>query len=172
MNRYGVEAPFDAIVFLTVLGVASCIIFASSAAWNDSDQQRRRSAATSYARESLNAILSSTLDDAYYIGGNGTRVNLERGLAVESFVLEETFLLAHGWNVSSFDGCNSRVAELARTLITRAYMFSLESWLRDIGAPESPLILGDHRAGPGYSASSDYFVHGESAKIVLTIWWS
>ena len=165
------EGFYDITLFLTIIAVAASIVLATSTALTFPEEQRRRDNVMAYARESLDSLVSSTLLDAWYEGSNGTAVHLGNTTTVGTYLLEETYLLAHGWAVVSFRDCNSRVETSARSLITKAYLFSLESSV--LGGESKTLLTlgGEHGDAPGYSASSEYAVRGEIIRVRLTLRW-
>jgi len=166
-----VEGFYDITLFLTIIAVASSIVLATSTALTFSEEQQRRDTVMAYARESLDSLMSSTLRDAWYEGLNGTTVHLGNRTTVGTFLLEETYLLAHGWTTGSFRDCNSLIETSARSLITRAYLFSIESYV--VGSETGTLLsLGsNHGDASGYSASADLAVRGETIRVRLTLWW-
>ena len=172
MNRHGFEGFIDAFLFLTIISVASCVVYASAASLQGSRESERRDAAVKYVARSLDAILSSTLTDAFYIGIDGEEVGLGNGSTTKDYILIETHLLSGGVPITSFDSCNSRIEQMVRRLVSSAYNWSLETFLDDGEGPLPVLSLGDFRASPGYSASLSYSVGGDWMNVTLTLWWA
>ncbi len=97
---------------------------------------------------------------------------MENGTNLELFLLEETYLVHHGMPVGAFRDCNLAVEETARSLVTGAYDFAIRTEVRTDGGLEGVLSFGADRSAPGYSAASDYFIHDETVRIELVLWWS
>ena len=172
MDDCGQEGFYDAMLFLTIISVASCMVLTSAATLMGPDDAAARERALDYARQSLDSLLSSTLAEAFYTDGGGNRIDMGNNTTVEGFLLTETYLIVNGWREDAFHECNMRIERTARGLITGAYRVSLETGIFAAGVLEEAVALGDDRPSPGYSAVSDYSLHGASVRIGLTLWWA
>jgi len=172
MDSAGQEGFYDAVIFLTIISVASCLVLSSTLILASPDQSAIRDSALDYARTSLDSILSSTLLEAFYEGRDGGRVTLGNNTTVEDYMLLETYLVARGMQVSAFSDSNGRVEMIARELLTGAYDFSLETEISGERNFERVLTLGTSGNSAGYSAASDYSVCGEPIRIELVLRWA
>jgi hypothetical protein len=172
MDSFGQEGFYDAMLFLMIISVASCLVLSSTLILTRPDGGAARDAALEYARTSLDSMLSSTLPEAFYEGGDGGRVALGNNTTVEDYLLLETYLVARGKQVSAFSDCNRKVEMIARGLLTGAYEFSLRMEVAGESGLESVVSLGTLDSSSGYSASSDYSICGESIRIELVLHWA
>jgi len=172
LDSIGQEGFYDAMLFLTIISVASCLVLQSTLILTRADEGATRDIALTYARESLDSMLSSTLHEAFYEGAYGGRVVLGNNTTAEEYLLLETYLVAQGMKVDSFTDCNGQIATIARGLLTGAYDFSLEMKIAGSGGFEDVFSLGTLLASSGYAASSDYTICGESVRIELVLVWA
>jgi hypothetical protein len=172
MDSVGQEGFYDAMLFLMIISVASCLVLSSTLILTKPDEGAMRDAVLEYARASLDSMLSSTLPEAFYEGGDGGRVTLGNNTTVEDYLLLETYLVSQGMQVSAFSDCNRKVEMIARELLTGAYDFSLETKIGGERGFENVFSLGTSDSSAGYSAASDYSVCGESIRIELVLHWA
>jgi len=172
MDSCGQEGFYDAVIFLMIISVASCLVLSSTLLLTRLDEGAARDSALNYARASLDSVLSSSLPEAFYEGSDGGRVELGNNTTVEDYLLVETYLVARGFSLSAFTDCNERIVTMARGLLTGAYDFSIKTKMAGDGGFEDVFSLGDADASPGYSASSDYSVYGDSIRIELVLRWA
>ena len=172
MDDHGMEAFFDTFLFLTIICVASCIVFDSTMMIAQSNEAAIRSDASNYALNSLSAILISTLQDVHYWSPNGSMILLANSTTIEKFLLEESYLVSNGWSTSNFLTCNDRITAIARSLISNSYDFSLETELTIGDVDHDVVQLGVLRQEGGYSAAFSYNLFGDEYKIRLRLWWT
>lgn len=172
MDSSGQEGFYDAVLFLTIISVAACLVLSSTIILSRQDEGAARDAALEYARRSLDSILSSTVPEAFFEGRDGGRVALGNNITVEDYLILETYLVARGMQVSSFSDCNLGIETITRELLTGAYDYSLEISIAGERGFESVLTLGAADSSAGYSAVSDYSVCGESIRIELVLRWA
>ena len=171
MKQAGTEGLFDAFLFLTIISIASCIVIGSMSDVLRLDDSERRDAAIKYAATSLDAILSTTMRNASYSDRDGSKIELRNCTTIREFLLDETFLLLHGWSQTSFEESNRFIERLARKLITPAYRYALVTGPAEEG-DNYLVMLGDDIAPVGYASSSSYVVHDVNIKISLVLWWA
>jgi len=159
-------------LFLTIISVASCLVLSSTSILMKGDEDSARDSALSYARACLDSLLASTLEEAFYEGGDGGRVLLGNNTTIEDFLLAETYLVSQGMPVDAFADGNGRIEMIARALLTGAYYYSIETKVAGDRGFESVFSLGIPGPSSGYSASSDYSVGGESIRIELVLHWA
>jgi len=172
MDSDGVEGLFDTFLFLMILSVASCIILNSIPTLMSSEDFERRDKAIRYADSSLEAILSSTLPNASYLGYDGGKIGLANDSTVKEYLLDETYLVWKGRQLSSFDECNSRIERMIERLVTPAYRSSLVSSIDDGGGFRNIFALGDAWDSAGYSSTRLFYVNGVAATVSLILWWT
>jgi len=172
MDGGGQEGFYDLFIFLTIMVVAFCLVLSFSTALMTGEEERRSEDATDYARDSLRTLLSSTVDGAFYLNRDGTRVELGKGTTVERLLLEETYLVSKGREVKAFVECNSRVEAMSRALISGAYDVAIIGEELTSGGRRIWVTIGTHHESPGFSSAADYSVHGVSLRIKLVLWWS
>ena len=172
MDGGGQEGFFDAMLFLAIMSVTSCMIISSAATLIGPDDTETREDALRYARQSLDSLMASTMAETYYLDHGGRRLIMGNNTTVEGFLLAETYLIMKGWREDAFRDCNLKIERMARELLSGAYDFALEAGPAVNGGAEASTSLGNHHDSPGYAAVSIYSLDGASVWIRLTLWWT
>ncbi len=172
MESHGNEGILDALLFLVILSFAASIAFSSLDVRDFYQEIDRRDVAISYARDTLDSILATTLDGAYYYDEDGGTISLDNSTTVGRYIVEETYLLSQGWRAASFSGCNEKISEMTRHLIHGIYGYSIESRTGSSSPRQYYLIAGEGKRTDGYSVTSEFIINGNRVTIMLTIWWT
>lgn len=143
----GQMAVFDAIAFLTIMLVASSLMFSYSASLSKDARHSQAADDISFAQSMLQALLRSDVANASY-ESNGSVILRGGPVSVEILLLEELSLVEDGVPRASFEGgWNAQVIAIGDSLSGQ------RQWSLNASYAEGSYQIGGER-GRGASAAS------------------
>lgn len=117
----GQSSVYDAMMFLSIMLVASTLIIGISNYLLRAEDIRSFEELEQYSTRYANAVLSSTVPNASYIDSLGSRVT-SQDISVQDMIIEEMVLLRSGVpgdNFNGTDGYNNRIVHVLSSLLDK-----------------------------------------------------
>lgn len=125
LEEDGQSSVYDAMMFLSIMLVASALIVGVSNHLLRADDVRSFDDLEQSSMRFANAVLTSTVPNASYIDGMGSKVT-SRDISVQDMVIEELVLLRSGMPEENFDGAdgyNERIVQVLSSLLDKDRFF-------------------------------------------------
>ncbi len=116
-NERGQSSVYDAMIFLSIMLVASTLITAVSTHLLRADEVRGFEELEKYSIRYANAVLSSTVPSASYKDSVGSNVT-SSDISVRDMVIEELVLLRSGISEENFEGPHGYNERITRVMLS------------------------------------------------------
>ncbi len=171
-NNLGQTAMTDAILFMTLMVIASAVIIGST--YGGTGNLVQRSGLQQYTEDFADTVLAVELRDLYYTDVNGDMVNLT-GRSIGRLLGEEVMLLSGGAPVSGFsDGYEPRILDAGKALVREGLGFAL---LSEGNGQTSSIFISYHIDSIGdlpanrCASQMEYFIdNDETVTITVYVW--